>query len=252
MRVLIVGADASERTTIHELLRRHNEVQLVLEARSGREASAVITSMAPDVLFVDAQLADMDAVELVQRLRGQRAPAVVFVASSEAFALKAFEAQAIDYLVKPIEEARFDATMARLTERLRGPMAQALSATRPSHPIKRPLLLPGIAADVVVDVDEIDWIEADDYCAALHMAGKRRLIRKPLHELEEHLDGAAFVRVHRSAIVNLARVRELRHTAAGARVVLVDGTAIPLSRRRKRQVTAALRRFTNHGVTAED
>lgn len=245
VRVLIVGAEASKRSTIHELLRRYDDIEVILEARSGREASAVIASRTPDALFIDAELPDMDAVDLVQRISIHRPPAIIFVAPSDAFALKAFDAQAIDYLVMPIAEERFDVTIARVTERLRRPAASASETVSSRQPTQHPLLLPGIGADVVVDVADIDWIEADDYCAALYVSGKRRLIRKPMHELEQVLDGLAFVRVHRSAIVNLARVRELRHTSAGARVVLADGTAIPLSRRRRKQVTAALRHFAS-------
>jgi two-component system LytT family response regulator len=256
MRVLIVGADPTERTTIRQLLCRYDDFELVSEARTGREASAVIASTRPDVLFVDAELPDMNGFELLQRVTGNRKPAVILVASSESFAVKAFEAQALDYLVRPILARRLDVTMARVNERLRTqePLTTSLRPldTSPSslakHPgdpdRKRPLLIPGGTADVVVDVDDIDWIEADDYCAALHVQGKRRLVRKPLRLLERTLDTALFVRVHRSAIVNLARVRELRHSATGARVVLADGTMIPLSRRRKREVSAALRRFT--------
>jgi two-component system LytT family response regulator len=254
VRALIVGGDPSERTIIRQLLRRYDAVEAVTEARTGREASAVIASITPDVLFVDAELPDMNGFDLVHRASVSPAMAVVFVAASDTFAARAFEEQALDYLIRPILEHRLDLTMARVHERLRTrtllapappPADHAPTAEHLPEPEQRcALLIRGEARDVVVDVNEIDWIEADDYCVALYVRGKRRLVRKPLRVLERGLDDSLFVRVHRSAIVNLARVRELRHSPAGAHLILYDGTTIALSRRRRKDVTRALRRFT--------
>ena len=155
-------------------------------------------------------------------------PPVIFVTAYDAFAVRAFDAHAIDYLVKPLSEARFAEALERVRERLRSADAVTLSrqlgdllatdaSRRPGRPrwrrrsaTARRLVVPTSTGDLVLDVDEIDWIQADDYYAAVHARGRRHLIRESLSSLEQRLDPARFVRVHRSAIVRLDRVRELR------------------------------------------
>ena len=184
-------------------------------------------------------------------------PAVIFVTAYDEFAVRAFEAHALDYLVKPVEEARFAAALERTRERLRADqaveLARRLSALLGMHEQQgaagrttgQRLLVPTPSGELVLDVDEIDWIEADDYYAAVHARGRRHLIREPLAALEQRLDGTRFVRAHRSAIINIERVRELRSEPRGETVlVLRDGTHVPVSRRRREQVAGLLRRLT--------
>jgi len=169
------------------------------------------------------------------------------------FAVRAFDAHAIDYLVKPLREARFAEAVQRVRERMRSEDAVALSrqlsallatndASRAEPRISSRVVVPTVNGDLVLDAREIDWIEADDYYAAIYAGGRRHLIRESLASLETRLDGALFVRAHRSAIVNVERVRELRSDAPGECVVVLrDGTRVPVSRRRRDHVTALVR-----------
>ena len=160
--------------------------------------------------------------------------------------MRAFEAHALDYLVKPVTASRFAAAVARVREQLSG--RQALAAARrlgalvtPEGPLR--LSVPTAAGRLLLDPDEVDWIGADDYYAAVHAAGRRHLVRESLDSLEARLR-APFLRVHRSAIVNVARVRELRSASGRAVVVLRDGTEVAVSRRRREAVADALRRLS--------
>jgi two-component system LytT family response regulator len=177
---------------------------------------------------------------------------VVFVTAYDEFAVRAFEAHAVDYLVKPIEEVRFAAALARTRERMRSMAAleltERLSCLLSAHERERltmtiraaRLVVPTSTGDLILDANEIDWIEADDYYAAIHARGRRHLIRQSLATLEQRLD-SRFVRAHRGAIVNIERVRELRAEHGDTVLLLRDGTRVPVSRRRREQVTRCLR-----------
>jgi two-component system LytT family response regulator len=180
--------------------------------------------------------------------------------------VRAFEAHALDYLVKPVSESRFAAALRHVRERLqsnqavelarkleallaahgdasppRAAAAAAAAGARPSPPSR--LVIPTATSEGVLDVGEIDWIQAEDYYAAVHALGKRYLLRESLSSLEARLDRTRFVRVHRSAIVSVDRIRELRATGLGEWVVVLrDGTRVPVSRRRREEVAAAIRR----------
>src|SRR6185369_8298919 len=198
-----------------------------------------------------------------------RMPFVIFVTAYDEFAVRAFETHALDYLVKPLNEARFAAALDRVRERMR--FAEALELTRrigdllaahdrrgdkhadvadasargPTLVPTRRLVVPTATGDLVLDVDEIDWIQAEDYYAAVHARGRRHLIRESLASLEQRLDTDGFVRVHRSAIVRLDRVREIRSGGPGESVLILrDGTRVPVSRRRREQVTELIRRLS--------
>jgi len=222
IRVVIVDDEPIARRGIRQLLAPHQDVEVVGEARHGKEAVRMLESLAPDLVFLDVQMPELDAFGVLHQL-GEDAPAVIFVTAYDTFAVRAFEEQALDYLVKPLHEARFRDALARAREQL---------ARRPP----RRLVIATPDADLLLDLSEITWIEAEDYYAAIHAGARRHLIRESLASLEARLDGAQFVRVHRSAIVNLSQVREVRDST----VVLRDGTQLPLSRRRR----AAVRRMT--------
>jgi two-component system LytT family response regulator len=159
-------------------------------------------------------------------------PVTIFVTAYDEFAVRAFEAQALDYLVKPLSESRFRATIARVRKRLRGLGASGRIAVRTG------------TGELLLDESAIDWIEAQDDYAAIHAGPQRYRIREPLSALTTRLDPARFARIHRSAIVRLDRVRELRTGPAGRETVVVlrDGTRLPVSRRRIAHVRSLLRR----------
>jgi two-component system LytT family response regulator len=262
MRVVIVDDEPLARRGIRQLLAPHADVEVAGEARNGREAVRMLNALAPDLVFLDVQMPELDAFAVLRLLEVEPLPAIIFVTAFDTFAVRAFESHALDYLVKPVHEARFQDALARARDRMRSQEAVALSqrlsrliangldgdaqgarATPAAEPSRRLVIGTG-GSDLILDVVEIEWIEADDYYAAVHARGRRHLVRESLASLEGRLDRAQFVRVHRSAIVNLAQVREIRAQAAGDSLVLLrDGTQLPLSRRRREQVAEAIRRF---------
>jgi two-component system, LytTR family, response regulator len=232
VRVLIVDDEPLARRGIRQLLARERDMVVVGECRDGQEALAALDTLAPDLVFLDVQMPELDAFALIRERGVDRMPIVVFVTAYDAFAVQAFEAQALDYLVKPLIAARFAATVARVRERVR---------TRVSD--RRPMLVVGTpTGSLVVDAAEIDWVEAEDYYSRIHAGGAQHLIRESLASLWRRLDATQFVRVHRGALVRLDRIREVRSTPdRGTIVLLRDGTAVPVSRRRRASLHALLR-----------
>jgi two-component system LytT family response regulator len=269
IRALIVDDEPLARRGIRQLLEPNGDVEIVGECRNGRETLAALDTLAPDLVFLDVQMPELDGFEVVRARGAGRMPYVIFVTAYDEFAVRAFETHALDYLVKPVNEARFAAALDRARERMR--FAEALELTRrigdllAAHdrrgapgvegddtsarasslrPTRR-LIVPTTTGELVLDVDEIDWIQAEDYYAAVHAHGRRHLIRESLASLEQRLDPDRFVRVHRSAIVRLDRVREIRSAGPGESVLILrDGTRVPISRRRRDQVTELIRRVT--------
>ena len=240
LRVVIVDDEPLARKGIRQLLSSQSDVEVAGEARNGKDAVRLLKLLSPDLVFLDVQMPELDAFSVLRQLDPQHLPLVIFVTAYETFALQAFDTHAVDYLVKPVHEARFRRAMELARERLRGRDAGTPSFDLPP----RRLLLGTGGSDIILDVTDIEWIEADDYYAAVHARGSRHLVRESLASLEERLDRAQFVRVHRSAIVNLARVRQIRHAAVGDAVVVLDsGAQLPLSRRRREHVAEAIRRF---------
>ena len=263
VRALIVDDEPLARRGIRQLLERSDDIEVVGECRNGRETLAALDTLAPDLVFLDVQMPELDGFEVIRARGPALMPHVIFVTAYDEFAVRAFETHALDYLVKPVNEARFAAALARVRERMR--FAEALELTRrigdllasherrgdageavrsPLVPARR-LVVPTSDGELVLDVDEIDWIQAEDYYAAVHARGRRHLIRESLASLGERLDPDQFVRVHRSAIVRLDRVREMRAGTTGeSTLVLRDGTRVPVSRRRREQVAELIRRMT--------
>jgi two-component system LytT family response regulator len=172
-------------------------------------------------------------------------PLTVFLTAFEEFALDAFEVEAVDYLVKPVSEQRFEEAMRRVRRRLALPQSTDTSA--PSLPsataearTANHLVIATSHGRRIIPLDEIEWIGADDYYVAVHAGGRRYLLRESMASLEARLDSARFVRVHRGAMVNIGRVRELRTSEGDVLVILHDGTRLPVSRRRRPALLAAL------------
>jgi two-component system LytT family response regulator len=256
IRVVIADDEPIARRGIRQLLAAYDDIEIAAEARNGTEAVRLLKSLLPDLVFLDVQMPELDGFAALRQLDESSLPAVIFVTAYDTFAVRAFEAHAVDYLVKPISETRFRDALARARERLRSLQALGLSRrfltsdgrTDPHGPSPiaalRRLVIGTSGGDLIVDVAEITWIEADDYYAAVHAAGRRHLVRESLASLEKRLDSSQFVRVHRSAIVNLAHVRTV-HPGVNTEPALVlhDGTRLQLSRRRRRKLHLALHRF---------
>ena len=233
IRTLVVDDEPLARSNLTVLLRHDPEIEIVGECGSGRKALAEIRRRKPDLIFLDVQMPEFDGFDLVEKLGKDLPPAVVFVTAYDQYALKAFEAGALDYLLKPFDDARFGRALSRAKERI-------------AHNIEFPgktdrFVIKGAGQVTFVNISDVDWIEAADYYACLHVRTKSHLLRRRMCDLERELDETAFCRIHRSSIVNLKRIRGLEVNEAGEyEVVLDSGTRLSLSRRYRKQVQARL------------
>jgi len=233
-RVVIADDEPAARRGVRQLLAPYTDFGVVGECRDGRETLAALDTLSPDVLFLDIQMPELDGFDVIRRRTPERMPAVVFLTAYDQFAIRAFEAEALDYLVKPVTAARFAATMKRLARRLSaGPTAapeQSLVVTTPRGAL-------------VLTLREIDWIEAADNYARLWVGPRSYLLRESLGQLERRVGLHGFVRAHRRALVRIDGVRRLLVTDAGEVVaVLGSGARVPVSRRRRAAFSAAVRR----------
>jgi two-component system LytT family response regulator len=249
IRALLVDDEALARRGIRQLLAAHPDVDVVGECRDGRAALAALEELQPDLLFLDIQMPELDGFGVLRAAVAARGPEgvpfTVFLTAFEEFALDAFDVEAVDYLVKPVSEQRFEEAMRRVRRRLTPASAidrDAVSQPTPATvaPQTSHVVIATSSGRRVIPLDEIEWIGADDYYVAVHAGGKRHLLRESMASLEARLDHARFVRVHRGAMVNIARIRELRTSAGDVVVILQDGTRLPVSRRRRPALMAAL------------
>jgi len=231
--VLIADDEPAARRGVRQLLARFPEFAVVGECRDGAEVLASLDVLRPHVVFLDVQMPGIDGFEVIRRRTPERMPAVVFLTAYDQFAIRAFEAQALDYLVKPVTEARFAATMKRLARQLRGS----------APPAREPALVVTTARGAtVLPLREIDWIEAADNYARIWTGGRSYLLREPLRILEQRVQPHGFLRAHRRALVRLSAVRTLTWTEADDLIaVLASGARIPISRRRRAAFAAAVR-----------
>jgi two-component system LytT family response regulator len=239
MRVIIVDDEMLARAVLREHLAAHPDVAIVGECANGFEAVKAIGELAPDLVFLDIRMPKLDGFEVVE-LAGTKAH-YVFVTAYDEFALRAFEVHAVDYLLKPFARERLDAALAHARIRLRDPEPQApglqavvqeaaQEALRQRGPLHRVLIRDGARVHVVAAAD-IDYIEAQDDYIAVCAGGKRWLKSQRLSELEGQLDPQAFLRVHRSYIVNVGAVVRIEPLGRDSHcAVLRDGTRVPVSR----------------------
>ena len=252
MRVLVADDEPLARGVVRSLLGGYADVELVGESRSGTETLGAIRRLAPDLVFLDVQMPDLDGFGVLQALRGECAPAVIFVTAFDEFAVRAFEEAALDYLVKPFTDERFHRAMARSRRHVSSGDSRALARSldalldrlggaRTARPFLQRVLASTGGRAVSVRMSDVVWIEADDYYARLHTGRASHLVRQSLAALEGELDPSAFVRVHRAAIVNIECVRELVRAPRGqVYVVLSDGSRIVVSERRRDTVLSRL------------
>ena len=233
IRALVVDDEPLARSNILHLLRADPEVEILGECDSATAALDAIRTRKPDLVFLDVRMPEYDGFDVLEMLGGDAPPAVIFVTAYDQYALKAFETGALDYLLKPFNNARFARALERAKERI------ALRRQGPAR-IDR-LTIKNAGCVVFLPVADIDWIGAADYYASLHVGMKAHLMRRSMNDLESDLDPARFCRIHRSAIVNLDRVRELRFDSeAEYELVLADGTKLRLSRRYRKALQARL------------
>ncbi|HVX88139.1 MAG TPA: LytTR family DNA-binding domain-containing protein [Gemmatimonadales bacterium] len=237
LRVLIADDEPLARRGLKGWLGAEPDVAVVAEARHGAEAVELIRAHRPDLVFLDVQMPGLDGLGVLATLGTELPPAVVFVTAFDQYALKAFDHHAVDYLLKPVEEERFRMALTRARARIAagrsdtrlrallaelGPAAGPWLQLIPTRSGSRVTLVP---------VDDVEWFEAADNYVRVHAGGRRHVVRETMKALEDRLDPRRFARVHRSAIVALARIRELEALPSGDyRITLTGGGTVPLSR----------------------
>ena len=247
--ILVADDEAPARTRIVDLLRRDPRPSTIVEASDGLSAVDIIQNRRPDLVFLDVQMPELNGLEVIAEVGAERMPLTVFVTAFDQHAIRAFEANALDYLLKPFSDERFEMTMARAGVRMDERSVQEfgrrilrmISATpAPLQPLDRLVVKSGGSTRFVRAAD-IDWIEAAGVYANLHIAGKEILYRSALNELAGRLDPVRFVRVHRSAIVNIESIARLEPISHGEfEVILKDGSRSRISRTYRHQLEKRL------------
>jgi two-component system LytT family response regulator len=233
IRALVVDDEPLARSNLTVLLRLDPEIEIVSECGSGMEALEEIRNSKPDMVFLDVQMPECDGFDVLEMLGSDLPPAVVFVTAYDQYALRAFEAGALDYLLKPFDDARFDRALGRAKERI-------AHGRNPPRTVER-LVVKSAGHVSFLKISEIDWIEAADYYSCLHVGARNHLLRRSMSELDQELDQSVFCRIHRSTIVKLDRVRGLKLNENGEYdVVLDNGTRLRLSRRYRKQLESRL------------
>jgi two-component system LytT family response regulator len=227
--VLIADDEPAARRGVRQLLAPYAaDFTVVGECRDGRETLQALDALDPDVLFLDIQMPEVDGFEVIRRRLSM--PAVVFLTAYDEFAIQAFEAEALDYLLKPVSEERFAATIERLARRLRN--GHATIAVETPRGLR------------IVPLHEIDWIEAADNYARLWVGERSYLLRRSLADLEKRVAVHGFARAHRQTLIRIAGVRALEEREGELVAVLGSGAAIRVSRRRRAAFAAAVRAMT--------
>ena len=233
IRAILVDDEPLARANIAVLLRDDPEIQILGECGSGEEALMQIRDLKPDLVFLDVQMPECDGFDVLELLGSNLPPAIIFVTAYDQYALRAFETGALDYLLKPFDNARFTRALDRAKQKIAGSKGQPSKLER--------LAIHSAGEVTFVDVASIDWIEAADYYAALHVGPKTHLVRRSLSDLEQDLDPATFCRIHRSTIVNLKRVQGLKLGEDGEYTLqLAGGVGVKLSRRYRKEVRTKL------------
>lgn len=235
LKALIADDEPLARERLRFLLSDDDEVEIIGECRNGREVVAALQEKPCDVLFLDIEMPGKGGFDVIEQIGTSKMPVTVFVTAHTNHALKAFDVHALDYLTKPIELERLQSTLARVKEKVASKSAliaqeqlKSIFESLQSVPLAernfpKRLLVHNGTKDVLISVEEIEWIEAADYYSCLHVGPKNYLIREPIKQLAATLDPGRFVRVHRSAIVNIGCVREIIREGRGEGAVILNG-----------------------------
>jgi two-component system LytT family response regulator len=239
IRTLIVDDEALGRTRVRHLLKNESEFEIIGECADGQQAVAALSSFQPDLLFLDVQMPELNGFEVLAQIPAEQMPVVIFVTAFDQFAIKAFEAQALDYLLKPFEDERFFQSLHRARNYLADDGSKKLSErllklAKGFSPVNKCITRMAVKAGgrmVFLNVLEIDWVEAVGNYLKLHIGSESHLLRGRLSELEKRLDPEQFFRIHRSTLVNLDRVKEFQPLFKGEGVVILkNGARLGVSR----------------------
>jgi two-component system, LytTR family, response regulator len=230
LTTLIVDDEPLAREGLRMLLSEDTEVSAIHEAIDGREAVSAIRKIRPDLVFLDVQMPEMDGFAVLQEVGAERMPAVVFVTAHDRYAIRAFEINALDYLLKPVTRERFGKALGRAKDRLHAhPVDDASrqiiglleTIASPRRYIKR-LAVRSAGKTVFVDVETVDWMEAAENYVQLHAGQERHLLHATMNALEKSLDPEIFLRIHRSIIVNVGRIKELQPGSPGGYLITLQ------------------------------
>jgi two-component system LytT family response regulator len=254
MRVLIIDDEPLARQRLRDLLADEPDVTLVGECDTGAAAVAAIREHRPDLVFLDVRMPEVDGFGVLEALAAEETPAVIFVTAFDRYALRAFEVDALDYLLKPFDRERFQKALQRARTQLERPsgddvsrrieelLADAVSSAQAASPLTGRKYLDRIVIKtggrvLFLRAEDIDWIEAAGNYLKLHVGSESHLMRETMNHLEARLDPAKFLRIHRSTMVNIERIQELQPWFHGDYVVLLrDGTKLTLSRGYKQKL----------------
>ena len=249
IRAAIVDDEPLARRRIRNLLVEAPDVEVIAECANGKDAIESLEASPPDLLFLDIQMPEVDGFDVLQAVGVGRVPAVIFVTAYDQFALRAFEAHALDYLLKPFDDERFGAALERARERIRQQQGSdvdrrlqaLLENVRGDHGYLRRLLVPSGHRSIFVRTEHIDWIEAERNYIRLHVGGRAHLLRENLSHIVSALDPRTFCRIHRSIIVNIDRIQAVEALFRGEyQVVLHDGTKLTSGRSYRRNLHAVM------------
>lgn len=260
-RVLIVDDEPLARQRVRDLLAPHDDFSVVAEFASGEAAVVAVSREAPDVLFVDIQMPDFDGLQVAEAVvstyeEGSAVPLIVFVTAHDRYALRAFDAAALDYLLKPVGQPRFERTLTRLRALLADRQAgvgvhhqegsveigRVLQQFEPRRLTAQRIAVRHRDKVLFIATNDVDWIDAAGNYMRVHVAGKTYMVRSTMAALEARLDPERFVRMHRSAIVNLERVVNVRPADHGDFIVtLTDGSRLTTSRSYNRRLRSSIR-----------
>lgn len=247
--VMVADDEPPARERIIDLLHRDSKVARIIEASDGLSAVDIIRNRRPDLAFLDVQMPELTGLEIIAEVGAERMPLTVFVTAYDEHAIRAFEANALDYLLKPFSDERFEMSMARVGSRMDERsvrefgqrMLRLLSGAPAKNPPLDRLVVKSGGSTRFIRVADIDWIEAAGVYANLHIGGKEVLYRAALHELADRLDPVRFVRIHRSAIVNIDSILHLEPISHGEfEVILKDGSRSRISRTYRTQLEKRL------------
>jgi two-component system LytT family response regulator len=252
IRTIIIDDEPLAREKLRDFLDNENGVEVVAECRDGKEALLTVDEEKPDLIFLDVQMPEMDGFEVLENLDQEHLPTVIFVTAFDQYALKAFDVHAVDYLLKPFDRDRFRQALARAraeherrqVNEMRDKLLALLSDVGERRPKYSERLVVKTAGRVIfVKVDDIDWIDAAGNYVKLHTKGESHMLRETMGRLEERLDPDRFLRIHRSTIVHIERIKELQQQFHGDYlVILKNGQRLTLSRSYRDKIQELLER----------
>ena len=250
IRMLVVDDEPLARAGVRSLLANDDEIEVIGECGDGAEAVVAIMDLQPDAVLLDIKMPELSGLDVVRTIGVEQMPLVVFITAYDEHALRAFELHAMDYLLKPFDDERFVQTIERVKREFRTRAAAQLSEkllnvlqeTQPrSGRYLSRIVVRADGRTLLLRATDVDWIEAADYYARIHSGGKSHLLRETMNDLETRLDPDVFFRVHRSAIVNLEKVKEIQPYTRGEHVVIMNnGAKVRLSRGRREKLEERL------------